>query len=186
MGKGENSLFDQIVGEIAHALNEVIPETVEKLADMILAHRRIFVAGAGRSGMMMKAFSMRLMHLGLETYVVGETVTPAIIGTDLLVIGSGSGETASIISMASKAHRLGACLSLVTMYSNSAIGRLADYVIVIEASTPKGSGLVKSIQPMGSLFEQCLLIIMDLVVLQIMEFKKMKADDLYLRHANLE
>jgi len=44
----------------------------------ILDAKRIYVTGAGRSGLIARAFAMRLLHLGFDVFVVGETVTPAI------------------------------------------------------------------------------------------------------------
>ena len=54
---------------------------------------RIFLAGAGRSGLALKSFAMRLTQLSKQAFVVGETTTPAITASDLLVIASSSGET---------------------------------------------------------------------------------------------
>ena len=60
--------------------------------------------GAGRSGLVAKAFAMRLMHLGFTAYVVGETITPAMRPKDLLVIFSGSGRTKTIADIAETAR----------------------------------------------------------------------------------
>lgn len=60
---------------------------MEKFADAILKADRIFVAGAGRSGFVARAFANRLMHMGLTVFFVGEPTTPAIKAGDLLVIG---------------------------------------------------------------------------------------------------
>ena len=79
-------------------MGHVCSNSAEKLADAILAAETIFVAGAGRSGLAMKSFAMRLMHMGFDTYVVGETVTPSITDKAVLLIGSGSGSTSSLVS----------------------------------------------------------------------------------------
>ena len=92
-----------IISELDRTLKAVSPQEVERLADLVLAAKRIFVAGAGRSGFVAQAFAMRLMHLGFTAYVVGETVTPAIKPDDLLVIGSGSGATTTLVAIADKA-----------------------------------------------------------------------------------
>ncbi len=36
---------------------------------------------------------MRMMHMGIDAYVIGETVTPNFEKDDILIIESGSGET---------------------------------------------------------------------------------------------
>lgn len=80
-----------IVDELNQAANQIDEQQLEQLTDAISKAGRVFVAGAGRSGLMMRAFAMRLMHLGLDVYVVGETVTRSLSKDDLLLIGSGSG-----------------------------------------------------------------------------------------------
>ncbi len=131
---------------------------------------------------------MRLMHLGFCVYVVGETVTPAIKSDDLLVIGSGSGATATLVVIARKAKALGASLALVTIFPDSPIGQFADAVVRIPASTPKvdGDARFASVQPMGSLFEQSLLIVLDIVVMRLMEKMGFDSSTMFDRHANLE
>ena len=178
----------QVMAELDRTLGAVATDDVERLVDMILSARRVFVAGAGRSGLAMKAFAMRLMHLGLRAYVVGETVTPAMTADDLLLIGSGSGETASLVAMAEKVRALKARLALVTIVADSRIGRLAEAVVAIPAPSPKARAQhgVTSVQPMGSLFEQSLLILLDVVVLRLMEQQKTDSAAMFERHANLE
>ncbi|MCP6043014.1 SIS domain-containing protein, partial [Klebsiella pneumoniae] len=80
----------------------------EKAVDGILRAKKIFVAGGGRSGFMAKAFVMRMMHVGLDVYVVGETVTPNLEVDDIFIVGSGSGETQSLAAMTKKAKSIGA------------------------------------------------------------------------------
>jgi len=178
-----------VIAELDRTLSAISPQEAERLAKLILGATRVFVAGAGRSGLAMKAFAMRLMHMDLTAYVVGETVTPSLKADDALVIGSGSGATASLVAMAEKAKTLGANIALVTIFPDSRIGRLADATVRIPASTPKadgGKGQFASVQPMGSLFEQTLLIFLDIVVMRLMERKAIDASTMFERHANLE
>ena len=63
------------VKRVAERLNE---EQVERFVEEILKANKVFVYGAGRSGLVGKAFAMRLMHLNLNVYVVGEIITPGI------------------------------------------------------------------------------------------------------------
>jgi 6-phospho-3-hexuloisomerase len=178
----------EIIKELEQILSRLEPQNSEKLCNLILSAKRIFVAGAGRSGFMIRAFAMRLMHMGFTAYVVGETVTPNIEADDLLIIGSGSGETASLVSMAVKAKSIGFTLALVSIFPESTIGDQAEAIIKIPAPTPKvkiDTG-VKSIQPMGSLFEQSLLLVFDSIILRLMEKQGNCSDVMFNRHANLE
>ncbi|WP_274653198.1 6-phospho-3-hexuloisomerase [Paenibacillus humicola] len=176
-----------ILDELKRVLLAVSGEEAERLAASIGAAEAVFVAGAGRSGLMMRAFAMRLMHMGVCVHIAGDTVAPALKPSGLLLIGSGSGETKSLAAMAAKAKQLGAGVALVTTMPDSAIGRLADTVVRIPAVAKDAADRAEiSIQPMGSLFEQALLLLLDGVVLRLMELKGVAAPDMAARHANLE
>jgi 6-phospho-3-hexuloisomerase len=177
-----------IMDELRQTLLNVSVEQENALVNLILSSRRIFVAGAGRSGLMSKCFTMRLMHLGFTAYSVGEVVTPSIEAGDLLMIASGSGRTASLISMAKTAKSLKANVATITIYPQEEIAFMCSVVLQINAPTTKSkidSGAI-SIQPMGSLFEQSLLIIMDHLILLLMDKTGMTENEMFSHHANLE
>ena len=178
----------EVVKEIGRTLSRISTDEAGRLVEIIIMSKKILVAGAGRSGLAMKAFAMRLAHMGFEVYVVGETVTPNFEETDLLLIGSGSGETGSLVSMAKKAKKIGGRLALITILPESSIGQLADMTVKIPAPTPKASGaeVWTSIQPMGSLFEQSLFIFLDIIILKLMEEIANDSTNMFKRHANLE
>jgi len=171
--------IDFLVGAIA-----------EELANAIIASDKVFVAGTGRSQMMIRGLAMRLMHLGFRAFVVGETVTPAIESGDLLIIGSGSGETATMVVAANKAKKVGANLALITIYPESTIGKLADIVVRIVAVSTKSDedSEVKSIQPGANMFEQSMLLFCDATVIRIIEINKIEDSNVVLmkNHTNLE
>ena len=72
----EAVLLKQILGELTRNAEQIRQEELEGFADQIQKARRVFVAGAGRSGFVARAFSNRLMHLGLTVYFVGEPTMP--------------------------------------------------------------------------------------------------------------
>ncbi|MGV2884035.1 6-phospho-3-hexuloisomerase [Paenibacillus taichungensis] len=178
-----------ILKELERTLSEIDDSEMQAMAEHILAAEQVFVAGAGRSGLMGKAFAMRLMQMGLRVYVVGETVTPGISPKDFLLLCSGSGETGSLAEMAQKASKAGAPVGLITIKPESTIGQLSDTMVRLPASAKEdtaNAGAEVTIQPMGSLFEQGLLLSMDALVLTMMEMKSMTGADMFGRHANLE
>lgn len=183
-----NKKLDAIITELSAVLRSVDSAAVDKAVGYITKAPKIFVAGAGRSGYMMRAFAMRLMHGGVSSFVVGDTETPGAFEGDLLILGSGSGETESLIVYARKAKKLGLNVIVVTGFPDSALGKLADTVIQISAPTPKSEkkSEIISVQPMGSLFEQALLLCMDAIVMEVMEAKGLNSDIMFRRHANLE
>lgn len=175
-----------ILTEIKEAAN-LLSETELTEAILLLSEAdQVFVAGAGRSGLMSKSFAMRLVHLGIPTFVVGETTTQPIRKGDVLLLCTGSGETKSLLAMAQKAKSVGASVLVLTIHRESSIGQLADLVIQIHASAKEDEGMRRSIQPMGSLFEQSLIVTLDGIILALM--KKMDQDTsiMFQRHANLE
>lgn len=180
--------LSEVIKELNMTSEKISDAEADKLISNIFEAKKVFVAGAGRSGLMAKSFAMRLMHMGIDAYVVGETVTPGLAKEDILVIASGSGGTKSLLSMAEKAKNIGATVALVTISPDSPIGKLSDLTVQIPAK-PKEAGSDtehKTIQPMGSLFEQCLLLFYDAVILNIMGSKELDTETMFGRHANLE
>lgn len=160
-----------------------------QLAEIIPAlqsAKRIFVAGAGRSGMSMRSAAMRLMHLGLTVFVVGETTTPAITDNDLLLIASGSGTTGSMVSAAEKAVKAGAKVVALSTTAESPLAKLSALVIIIPAAQKQDHGGAISMQYAGSLFEQALLLITDAIFQTLWRMDGTPAPELWKRHANLE
>ena len=115
--------------------------------------------------------------MGLTVYVMGEVVTPAIREGDLLLIGSGSGETDSLVAAAKRAKAFGANLALITIFPDSSIGRIADEVVRINAPTSKAETSFVSIQPGGSCFEQSMLLLLDAFVIRIAETLRLNAEE---------
>lgn len=180
----------EILQELEGVLKGVDPSQTAALEKAILSAKRIFTAGAGRSQLMMRGLAMRLMHFGFSAFVVGETITPACGPGDLVIIGSGSGETATLAVVAARAKKAGADLALLTIYPDSTIGRLADLVVQLHATTakvktPEGDA---AFQPGGNTFEQSLLLLCDAMVIHILEQKGIQDRNAVLMkaHANLE
>ncbi len=180
--------LQSIISELNATLKHVSIEDADEAVNHICTAPKIFLAGVGRSGYMMKAFTMRLMHSGLNAFVIGDTETPKATKNDLLILGSGSGETESLLAIAKKAKKIGLHIIVITGFPKSSLGILGSEVIQISAPTPKSSNKnnFNSVQPMGSLFEQSLLIYLDALVLEIMDRKNLNGAAMFSRHANLE
>jgi len=183
-----NTILGSILAELSENAKKISAAELEKFADTVISAKRVFIAGAGRSGFAARAFSNRAMHLGLTVYFVGEPTTPAIKEGDVLVIGSGSGETGSLVVMAQKAKKVGAKVATLTIHPQATIGSLADAIVAIPGATPK-SGLadtVKSVQPMGSAFEQMSWLVYDAAVMIMMDKLGRNEQEMFALHANLE
>lgn len=175
--------IEAILNEVSEAALATSDTQREALVEEIVRANGVFLAGAGRSGLAIRAFANRLMHLGLDANVVGDVTCRHTKPGDLLVIGSGSGETASLVDIARRAQRAGLRVALVTTHSESTIAHLADATLVIPASS-KGEG--GSVQPMASTFEQAAFLTYDSIVLMLMARLGETRETMYARHADLE
>lgn len=156
------------------------------VADEIRAARRVFVLGAGRSGLALRMTAMRLMHLGLTVHVAGDTTTPAIAEGDLLLTASGSGTTAGIVRAATTAKKVGARIAVLSTTAESPLAELADRVLVIPAAAKLDRSEAASAQYAGSLFEQGVVLVGDALFHALWKSGGRSADELWPLHANLE
>lgn len=175
-----------VLGELKHTLSALSEEQAEAIPQLLLGARRVFFMGAGRSGLALRMAAMRMMHLGLTTYVAGEVVTPAIDRGDVLVVASGSGTTFGVVHAAEVAKKVGADVLAITTAPGSALGALATAVVTIPAAVKHGDVSGSSQQYAGSQFEQTVLLLMDIVFHELWQRRGDAAEVLWKRHANLE
>ena len=195
--------------EIAKYLLRKITENIEsgvqekQLGDFVdtlisaYKNRKIIgVVGAGRSGLVAKSFAMRLMHLGFNVFVIGETITPSLKNDDVLLAVSGSGETTLTVSAASVARRVGARVISITSYPNSKLGELSDVKVIVPGRVTKARdddyfsrqllGIHEPLAPLGTLFELSAGIILDAIVVELMEALNIREKDMIEKHATIE
>lgn len=173
---------------------------VEKMIDMLIyaqaANRSIFVVGAGRSGLIARAFAMRLMHLGFHVYVIGETITPAAGKGDILVAISGSGRTGIVVTVAQVAKQVGAKVIAVTSHPDSPLGQLADHIVFVPGRTKITEetdyfsrqilGIHEPVAPLGTLFEISAMVFLESIIVELMHRLGKTEEDLKARHATIE
>lgn len=191
-----NDAIEEIIENVQAVSDELDEKSVKAMLRILTSCNNVFLLGLGRSGLVAKAFAMRLMHLGIGVYVVGETITPAINNDDCLLAISGSGETSYIISTAQIARKRGSHIVAVTSYVNSTLGKMADLVVYIKGRTKIDSeknyirrqinGKHQSLSPLGTLFEVTSLIFLDAVIAQLMVDMNKTEEDLKERHTVLE
>jgi 6-phospho-3-hexuloisomerase len=172
--------------EIAGTAAKIDQKQLAVLTAQIGLADRIFVAGAGRSGLVLRMAAMRLMHLGLTVHVAGDTTTPAISSGDLLLVASGSGTTSGVVKAAETAARAGACVAAFTTNQGSPLAGLSDALVIIPAAQKTDHGSSLSRQYSGSLFEQVLFLATESVFQTLWDNADEPAEQLWLRHANIE
>lgn len=146
---------------------------------------RIFVDGKGRSGLVVQMFSNRLVQLGKNTHVIGEVTCPAVKKDDLYLIVSGSGTDNGNLSVIKYIKQIGAKVAFITANKQSPIISLSDFYILISTDT-KFTENKQSVQPMGALFEQASLLILESVVLRLQISMHLTESDMEKKHANVE
>jgi 6-phospho-3-hexuloisomerase len=185
---GESYSFNRslILNELERTLAAVSEAEIAVAQRMILTANRVFLTGAGRTGLALKMIAMRLMHLGLAVHVAGDATTPAIGPGDLLLVASGSGTTAGPVHAAEVAVKTGARVLALTATPASRLGTLAKALVVIPAAAKQDHGGTISEQYAGALFEQSVLLVMDAMFQALWHERGESAEELWKRHANLE
>ncbi|MCG2872636.1 MAG: 6-phospho-3-hexuloisomerase [Acidilobus sp.] len=173
-----------------------IDRMAEVLVDLYHRKGKVLVMGAGRSGLVGKAFAMRLLHLGFNSYVLGETIVPSISRGDVAVAISGSGRTGLIVEAADAAKKVGAYVIAITTYPESPLGQLADLVVMVPGRSKVSKmddyfarqilGLHEPLAPLGTLFEDTAMLLLDGVIYYLMMKLNVTEDEMRNRHANIE
>jgi 6-phospho-3-hexuloisomerase len=181
------TVVSTILKEIQTVLSQVAEDQLQELATQLQIAKRIFVVGEGRSGLMAKSFAMRLMHLGATVFVVGETITPSIEEGDLLVAISGSGTTKNVVWIAEKTKSLGCSVIAMTTNPESPLATAATTILHVPAATKyRRETEIQTIQPLGSLFDQCSHVLFDSICLLYSNLNKIDHTQAFGRHSNLE
>jgi 6-phospho-3-hexuloisomerase len=181
------TLISTILDEITAVVPKVSQAQLGALADRLASADRVFVTGEGRSGFMARAFAMRLMHLGLAVYVIGETTTPSVRARDTVVAVSGSGTTAGTVRVAEQAVGVEATVLAVTTEPESPLGRQAAACLVIPAATKyRRDGEAATVQPLSSLFDQVTHLALDAVCLELAGRRGIDNAAAKAAHANTE
>ncbi len=191
---------EEILDGARKAINELDPESVEKMIRMLFDARskKIFVIGMGRSGFVGRAFALRLMNLGFNVYFIGETITPAVSRDDLLIAVSGTGTTKIVLTTSSTAKEIGAKVIAVTSYPDSPLGKLVDHAVAIGGRTKTGwpleedyltrqlLGEHETLSPLGSVFENNCMIFLDSLIVELMNRLGKTEEEMRKLHATVE
>jgi 6-phospho-3-hexuloisomerase len=185
---------------ITQTISDVPPDSLGVLVELLIEkrNRRVLVLGAGRSGLVGRAFALRLLHLGYDVYVLGDTLVPSITAGDLVIAISGSGSTKLVLTAVEAAKNIGATVLAFTSFPDSPLGRMADYVIHVKGRVMEKEesrrdyfarqilGLHEPLAPLGTLFEDTCMVLLDAMIPVLMEELKLSEEELRAKHANIE
>ena len=192
--------YEDLLKSISAALEGLDRGEVETLLESLMDTRargkKVLVVGAGRSGLVGKAFAMRLMHLGFQVYVLGETINPNVGEGDLVIVISGSGTTTVPLAAAQMAESLHAKVVAITSQEESPLARTADLVVDMpgrediaaenEYHIRQLKGQHESLAPMGTMFEDTTMIFLDSIIAELMNRLGLSEDAMRERHATIE
>lgn len=179
--------YQVILNELENTLKTSDFTDLDNFIARILNASNIVVFGAGRVGLMMQTFAMRLNHLGLNGHYLGDYSLRATGHGDLLVIGSGSGNTKSVVAIAEIARSNGLDVICVTANLKSRIASLSSSFVNLNCHTKESAAKSDlTIQPMTTIFEQSLLIFLDALVLQLMNTLGETNESMLKRHNVIE
>ena len=186
-----DALFAGALDEVRSVLEAGAAGEVDRLCDEIVESKRIATYGVGREGLMMRAFCMRLMHLGLDAHVVGDMTTPHLGKGDLLFVSAGPGSFSTVAALVGVAKAAGARTAAITAQPEGAVPKSVDTVIYLRAQTmaddsPDGRDGKTSVLPMGSLYEAAMLLFFDIVSIVLRERTRQSGEEMRGRHTNLE
>lgn len=189
-----NELRTKVLTEIEEVLASVDENKLNEMVDAITANKDIKILGysAGRMGSGLKAFVMRLNHLGIKASFFGDNYVPPMNSNDIFICCSNSGTTKSVVNILEifKAKAGGKVISFVGN-ENSKMAELSD--IAIKFKTCNGGlnsaddpSKINSIQPMTTLTEQAMFVLFDLIVMMIIDKLNININDTKQYHSNIE
>jgi len=195
------SFVKEVSNWILSGVNGVIQgiqnEDIKTMVDIIIETKdaKVLLLGTGRSGFVGRAFALRLMHLGFNVYVMGETITPALSPEDLVVVISGSGTTTTVVAQAQVAKELGTKVIAITSHKDSPLGKISDHVVNVKGRTKIDQDFdydQRQIKgeydnaPLGTMFELSVMVFLDCIIADLMQKLGVHELDLRKRHANTQ
>ncbi|MFQ5838211.1 MAG: 6-phospho-3-hexuloisomerase [Thermoplasmata archaeon] len=169
-----------LVSQVTEILQEEKEERVQEAVSLIASASKIFVYGVGRSGLVGKAFAMRMVQLGLRVFFIGETITPIVEPEDLVIIVSQTGETMSAIQTANIARRVGAHVISVTAQPGSKLAHASSLILSLRIGKDREA---RKYAPLGTLFENASLLLLDGLISLLMDKLGQTEEDMRNRHA---
>lgn len=178
-------IAEKVFDEHKKVLLDVDNGEVQKLLDAITEVKCIQVFGMGRMKCAVRAFTMRLMHMGLNVHVVYDTTCPNIGPGDLLIANCACTAVGYMVMQFAK--NLGAKIVVITAHPESKAGKLCDFTVRLRGQVHPGrEGEIPSIQPMAALFEQTIFVFEDIIIQLLMKKLNITAEQMAQRHTALD
>ena len=182
---------DSILDELEKWLYSVSDEEINRFIAQIAISKNIIGYGAGRMGLSLKAFMMRLSHLNKYAYYYTDTNIPHVGKEDLYIFASGSGKTRTVLQLAEIAKEKGCRIASIVGDKDSPLAKLSDVVITFKScngglNSEDNSNKIDSIQIMSTLNEQGVYLLCDLIAKRYCDILMIEEKDLRNNHNNVE
>lgn len=175
------------LGELSQVFERMNDDDIQPALDAIIGAKKVVCYGAGREGLGLKFFVMRLMHLGKDAHWAMEDTAPSVGEGDVFFVSCGPGFYSHVVYFAELAKKAGAKVVTVTASPDSDIGRISDVVCWLPAMAWRAKGdLVPTKQPMGNLYEQAAVLLFDVMSRMLKEQMSISDGEMERRHRNYE
>ncbi len=180
-----SELTEKVLEEHRKVLLDVDDKEVEMLLDAIAEAKCIQVFGMGRMKCAVRAFVMRLMHMGFDAHVVYDTTCPNIGPGDLLIANAACTTIGYTVMQFAEKH--GAKVVAITANPKSKAAALCDFTVNLKGQVHGGRDYeIPSIQPMAALFEQAIFVFEDIIIQLLMKKLNITAEQMAKRHTNVD
>ena len=166
----------------------------QKLIDLVYNglknNRKFFLLASGRSAFILQCFATRLVHLGANVYMVTNLASiPALTSNDILIVLSGSGTTAIVVSLLKNYVNTAKPFGIVSITSHpeTIIGRVADITIKLKGRTKRDKIDLHDdsavLTPEGTNFEIAAFVYLDSIIAELAVKLGKTNEDLLKKHS---
>lgn len=182
------TLLKTAIGEVEGVFSPSTFQHLDDICEKLSKATSVVCYGVGREGLVLKSLTMRLMHVGIQSYFVGDMNVPPVGDKDLFLVSAGPGHFSTVEALSKIASASGTQVITFTAQENSVFKVPNQYVVNIQART-MANDLDKSITqvlPMGSLYEVALFLYFEILILRLRDFLEESPNSMRERHTNLE
>src|SRR5271166_3425582 len=134
---GEACQAGTVLDEV-RAVLDAVPALPGQLAELLLAPR-ILVYGQGRTGLALRALTMRLAQMGRDAHFLLDTAPPPLRRGDVFLANAARGDLASATALLARARARGARTAVITAAETGPALDHADGILRIPAQTWEGT-----------------------------------------------
>ena len=142
--------------------------------DGLVQKRKFFLLASGRSAFIIQCFATRLVHLGADVYMVTNLGSiPALSSDDILIVLSGSGTTAIVVSLLKNYVNTVKPYGIISITSHpeTIIGRIGDITIKLKGRTKRDKVDLHDdtaiLTPEGTMFEIAAFVYLDAIIAEL-------------------